>query len=283
MERGNHALISALVLISGVLLSTILGVFFYFRTDLSTAMATFAGLLGTTITLQIEALLRGRQSKELVTRHERLLARIESTNWLPDLLDRALAAYGQVGQNYQSGLVASLARRSFENCRMQLESLARGRYSTPDPDESPNSPVYPLTEQVKSTILATTAGFDLQWWQTSQSTRTYWKLNEEALKRGVVIKRVIIYHDWTSELEQLAQLQSSVGVQIMRVDERQLPTALRLNLVIWDNVCAMEPEYNSAGEWINTHFIFSDQDLALSQDRFKLIESCSEPWPQPLA
>lgn len=280
MEKDNHAHISALILISGVLLSTILGVFFYFRTDLSTAMATFAGLIGTTITLQVEALLRGRQSKELATRHQRVLARIESTSWLPDLLDRALIAYGQVEQNYRSELMIDLAHRSFENCRVQLESLARGRYSTPDPDESPNSPIYGLTEQVKNTILATTAGFDLEWWQHSLA-RTYWRLNEEALRRGVVIKRIIIYREWTAEMERLARSQSAAGVQIMRVDESQLPPALRLNLVIWDGVCAMEPEYNSVGEWISTHFNFGAQDLALSLDRYKLIESCSEPWPRP--
>jgi hypothetical protein len=175
--------------------------------------------------------------------------------------------------------VVGLARRTLEQCQAQLENLARGRYSTADADESPNSPVNRLTAQARGSILATSAGSDLQWWQYSQSTRGYWRLNREAMERGVIIRRILIYRTWTGELEQLAKQQHEAGVQILRVSEEQLPAPLRLNTVIWDDVCAMEPEYNSAGEWINTHFVFGAQDLALSLDRFKLIESCAEPWP----
>lgn len=283
MERDNHARISMLILVCGVVLSSGLGVFFYFRTDLSTALATFAGLIGTTITLQIESLLRARQARENATRHQRVLARLEATPWMPELLDRALAAYGVVEQSFKSGMAIGLARRAFENCQIQLEALARGRYSTPDPDESPNSPIYKLTEQIRTSMLATSVGGDLRWWLDTPATRNWWRLNLEALTRGVAIKRILIYHAWSDDLDRLARTQHEAGVLVMRVSEDELPAPLRLNLIIWDGSCALEPEYNFSGEWINATYTFAPQDLALALERFKLIESCAEPWPAPVA
>jgi len=68
VDRDNHHRISVIILVGGALISSGLGVFFYFRTDLSAALATFAGLIGTTVTLQIEVLLRSKQTRELETR-----------------------------------------------------------------------------------------------------------------------------------------------------------------------------------------------------------------------
>jgi hypothetical protein len=198
-----------------------------------------------------------------------------------ELLDRALAAYGLVEQNYKSSMAVALARRAFENCQTQLESLARGRYSTPDPDESPNSPIYKLTEGIHTSMVATSAGGDLLWWLDTPATRTWWRLNLEALERGVAIKRILIYHTWSDELDRLARTQQEAGVRVMRVCENELPAPLRLNLIIWDGSCALEPEYNFSGEWINATYTFAPQDLALALERFKLIESCAEPWPAP--
>lgn len=272
-----------MILVSGVVLSSLLGVFFYVRTDLSTALATFAGLIGTTITLQIESLLRARQAREQATRHQRVLARLEATPWMPEVLDRTLAAYGVVEQNFKASMAVELARRAFENCQTQLEALARGRYSTADPDESPNSPIYKLTERTHTSMLATSAGGDLQWWLDTPATRTWWRMNLEALGRGVAVKRILIYRTWSDELDLLARTQREAGVQVMRVSENDLPAPLRLNLIIWDDSCALEPEYNFSGEWINATYTFTPQNLALALERFKLIESCAEPWPAPAA
>jgi hypothetical protein len=278
VERDNHARISLLILVSGVVLSSVLGTFFYFRTDLSTALATFAGLIGITITLQIESLLRTRQDREQATRHQRLVARMESTAWLPDVLDRALGAYGLVEQKYGRGVVVELARQIFEDCQDRLEFLARGRYRTADPDESPKSPMRTLTEHLRTHLRATSAGEDLLWWQDALATRAYWQLNLEALQRGVSITRIFIYRAWSDDLDHLARAHHEAGVHVMRVQEDRLPRTSRLNLLIWDETCAMEPEYNSAGEWINSSFVFEPQDLVLMLDRFRLIESYAEPF-----
>jgi hypothetical protein len=283
MSRDSHAQTTMLTLVIGVALSTVLGVFFYFRTDLNAALASFAGLIGTTITLQVESLLRARQVREQATRHQRLIANMETAPWIPELLDRSLSAHSTITQTYGSTIALDLARKTFEDCQAQLEGLARGFYSTADPDESPNSPVLKLTERMRTSLLATSAGGDLDWWLAASGTRTYWRLNQEALRRGVTIKRIFIYRTWPDELDALAKAQQACGVQVLRVDENQLPPTLRLNLMIWDGVYGLEPKYNSSGEWVNTSFTFAAQDVALLLDRFKLIESCAEPWPNTTA
>jgi hypothetical protein len=279
MNRTNTGRFKAWTLVIGVALSSVLGAFFYFRTDLTTAIATFAGLVGTTITLQVELLLREREERDRASRQQRLLDRLEAIPWMPDLLDNAIGAYSAVEQAYGATMAVELARKAFEDCRIRVEELQRGHYVTSDADEAPNSPVHALTERLRESLLATSSGDDIAWWLAPSLSRNYWRLNTEALKRGVTIKRVFIYRDWTGPLDALALAQFEAGVQVSRVSEYQLPPILRLNLVIWDERCGLEPRHNAAGEWIASSFTFAARDLALLLDRFRLIESFAERWP----
>lgn len=277
--RGNDRS-PMLTLVIGVTLSTVLGVFFYFKTDLTTAVATFAGLVGTTITLQIESLLQERQSRESASRQQEFMRQIESTPWMPDLLNQAVDSYASIARTYGgTATVLGLAYKAFEDCRTQLSELQRGRYITPDPDESPNSPTHVLTDRLQHTLLATSSGDDISWWLDSSLSRVYWQRNIEAMKRGVTIKRIFIYRDWTAEIESLVEAQHAAGVHIFRVAENRLPAALCLNIVLWDDVCALEPRHNSAGEWIASSFTFAAHELSLLHSRFALIESFAEKWP----
>lgn len=279
MDRQTQTRSGILILVSGVALSTVLGVVFYFRTDLNTALATFAGLIGTTITLQVESLVRSHRTHEATTRQQRLVAQMESTAWMPELLDHSLGAFNAIERTHGSGMPVELAREIFEDCRHRLEELRRGRYAGGEADESPRSAYYRLTERLHTGMLATSAGSDLDWWQDPAANRILWRLNEQALRRGVSIKRIFIYRTWTDELDAVAKTHQAAGVQVMRVAENQLPPTLRLNLVIWDAACAHEPQYNTAGDWITSTFTFAEQDLAVMLDRFTQIESQAEPWP----
>jgi hypothetical protein len=279
MGRGTRTRSAMLTLVIGVVLSCALAVFFYFRTDLSTAFATFAGLIGTTITLQVESLRRERQEREQATRDQRLIAQMETAPWMPELLDRTLSAYSAVVQNYGSTMAVELSRKALENCQVQLEDLARGLYITQDTEESPNSPFYRLTERLHTSLLTTSAGADIEWWLDATRTRTYWRLNQEALKRGVTIKRIFMYRTWSNALDALATAQHAHGVQVLRVNESELPSALRLNLTVWDGQTGLEAKYNSAAEWTGNVFNFTAQDVTLLLQQIKLIEARAEPWP----
>lgn len=67
-------------LLSGVALSTVLSVVFYFRSDLNTTLAAFAGPIGITITLQVESLVRAHRIHEAVTRQQGMVAQMEATS-----------------------------------------------------------------------------------------------------------------------------------------------------------------------------------------------------------
>jgi hypothetical protein len=139
--------------------------------------------------------------------------------------------------------------------------------------------VYALTERVTRTLWSTNARGDIAWWLDPASSRTYWRLNLDALRRGIAIKRIFIYEEWTPALDALARFQHERGVCVLRVSEDQLPSSLRLNTIIWDGNCGYEPVYSPSGERIGSSFTFASQDLAVMHDKFKLIESCSEAYP----
>jgi hypothetical protein len=209
-----------------------------------------------------------------------MVRRIESLPWMPEWLDEALGAMDVVEHGYGATMAADLARNAFDDALAQLADLRRGHYNTPDDDDSPRSPVHALTRRLSRSLLTTSAGTDLDWWLRDSSNRsTYWMLNEQALRRGVAVERIFIYRDWSDELDTLARTQHDAGVRVLRVSQDLLPVALRVNITLWDEACGFELRGNSAGEVIGQHFTFAAQDLASMLDRFKLIESCAQPWP----
>jgi hypothetical protein len=280
MDRQSRTTSQVLTLVAGIAVSTALGVFFYVKTDVATALATLAGLIGTVITLQVESIVHARHLHEEGQRQQLLARRVEAIAGMSELLDHSLSAYGSIEQTYAGTMVPRrLARKAFEDCLSTLRDLQRGHYRTPDSEESPNSPFYALTEQAQRSLLATTARSDIEWWLNTRLSHNYWRLNQEALARGVSITRIIMYQDWTDEIDFLAKKHHEAGVRVMRVVEDQLPPTLRQNLVVWDGASAWEPHYNAIGEWIESSFTFASQDVALMLDRLKMIESCAEPYP----
>ena len=129
MQRRGSRKSERLALIAGVVLSAVLGVFFYIRTDVATAMATCAGLVGIVITLQVESALRERRLADELTRQRRLISRVESIGWLPDLLDEALGALDEIERRRAGTVAAELARKAFTAFLAQARDLRRGRYS----------------------------------------------------------------------------------------------------------------------------------------------------------
>lgn len=263
----------------GAVLSVVVSIFFYIRTDTPTALATFAGLLVVTITLQVETIFRERQDLERETRQQRLVLRVESLPWLADWLDQAAGSMESIENSYGGTMAVNLARAAFRECQAQLADLRRGHYATSDEDESPRSPVRALTENLSKSLLATSVGEDINWWlQESSHRNVYWSLNEQALRRGVTVERIFIYRDWTSEVEKAAKLQHDSGVHVWRVREDHLPQTLRINIMLWDGVCGLEFHSNSAGTAIGQRFTFEREDLELMIDRFNLIKSSARLW-----
>lgn len=281
MARSN-GVTQAWTLAVGTSSSVGLGVLFYFKTDLTTALASFAGLIGITITLQVDFLLRERAEREVATRQQRLMRGIEAVVWLPDLLDQAIGALTAIEDDYDGTMAVDLARRAFEACLAQLKDLRRGHYFSADGDPSPSSPVTELNERVQHSIMASNSAADLGWWLgTSFGRDEYWRSNQRALARGVKITRIFIYETWSAEMDALARTQHAEGVRVMRVAVDLLPRTLRDSFVVWDGRCSYQDRVNGAGEWLGQDFTFAPQDVDLMIDHFKNIESTAELWPPP--
>ena len=263
----------------GAILSVVVSIFFYLHTEVPDALATLAGLIVVTITLQVETIFRERQDLEQETRQQRLVLRMESMPWLADWLDHATDSMEAIEHSYGGTMAVNLARAAFRECQAQLADLRRGHYATSDEDESPRSPVRALTENLTTSLLATSVGEDINWWLRESSNRkVYWSLNEQALRRGVNVERVFIYRDWTSDVEKVAKLQHDSGVRVWLVREDHLPQTLRINIMLWDGVCGLEFHSNSGGTAIGQRFTFEREDLVLMIDRFNLIKSSARLW-----
>jgi len=278
MQRRGQSNSERLALIVGVILSAVLGVFFYIKTDVATAMATYAGLVGIVITLQIESALRERRLADELTRQQRLVSRVESIGWLPDLLDEALDALDEIERKRPGTVGADLARRAFTAFVAQTRDLRRGRYST-TLEGVALALVRELTERTQHNIRGTSpVSGNLQWWQTAQG-QAYWRGNLEALRRGVAIHRIFVYQTWNDQLAALIEAQRASGVRTLRVAAEKLPPTLRVNLSIWDDAAGLERRGNSVGDLIDSDYVFAPPDVQTMLERYTTIESYAEPWP----
>jgi hypothetical protein len=278
-RRGSKS--ERLALIAGVVLSAVLGVFFYIKTDVATAMATYAGLVGIVITLQVESALRERRLAEELTRQQRLVNRVESIGWLPDLLDQALNALDEIEREQAGTVAADLARKAFAAFLAQTRDLRRGRYST-TLESVAVVLVHELTERAQHTLRGTIPGSDnpeyLQWWQSVRG-QAYWRGDLEALRRGVAIHRVFLYQTWNDQLAALIEAQRASGVHTLRVAVEKLPPTLRVNLSIWDEAAGLERRGNAVGDLIDSDYVFTPPDVKAMIERYTMIESYAEPWP----
>lgn len=261
--------------VAGVLISSGIGAFFYFRTDAKAAFATFAGLLGTAIALQVEMILQSRGRADVQTRQQEMIADIESTSWLPETLEKLLSSVRVVERIYGDTMVPRLAHEAFEDCLGRIRSLQRGHYETPYGDMLL---MYALLEQARESVLATSVSSDdLAWW-SSPHGETYLRLHCEAMRRGVSIQRIFIYDRWTEKHERLARMQHEHGVKMLCVKRSELPPELRLEVIIWDRRVGYEARLNSVGETIVNHYTFAEQDVGVMLNQYRMMESCAKPW-----
>ena len=271
--------VSLATLLIGTVLSAAMGVFFYYRTDLNAAFATFAGLLGTAITLQVEMIGHRYREDSMRTKQQRLIASLDRTRWAFDLLEKMMSSIEDINQQ-RSKVLDELAHRSMEDCIQNLNNLASGRFENKYDDFWL---LFTLTENAERSIRTTSFGrLDLEWW-SSAGGQAYWRLQCRAIERGITVRRIFIFDDWTAAHEKLVEMQRSRGVHTMRVKATDLPLELRIDVILWDEKCVYQTRLNSAASSsgsaaINT-YDFTPRTISLINNRYELIESCAEAWP----
>ncbi|MFC3381567.1 hypothetical protein [Couchioplanes azureus] len=201
---------------------------------------------------------------------------LDEAPWVQIAVRDALDAAVNIEAKYAGTMATVLCRKIMDDCLDQLRDLQRGHFEAPFDD---NWLVYALTERTKDRLLATSVEeVDLKWWQ-SAAGHTYWRLHREALARGIRVQRIFIYRDWTDDHETLARRQRDAGVRTLRVQRDQLSADLRVDMILWDDVCGYQSRVNSSGEAITNNYTFDKYDLNQMLDQYKIIESCAEEWP----
>ena len=98
------------------------------------------------------------------------------------------------------------------------------------------------------------------WWHTPTG-QEYWRLNLDALARGVSITRVFVCDRVRAELAALIDIQRRAGVTVKVVDRRDVDPALHLNLVVWDGRRAWEGRMNARGDIVANVFLVNQAEV----------------------
>jgi hypothetical protein len=258
----------------GVVTSVGIGVVFYIYSDINTAFGVFAGLLGIDLTLQVQAMASNQRAVMAEARYKRIVDAIERIQWMPDVIDKMLQSAIRVEHQYGKTPAAEAFRNSFQNCLALLADLERGHFTAAYGDLSMT---YSLTKSCKKTLWATSVqDIDFTWWVSPRS-QTYWTLQQDAIRRGVVVIRLFVYHDLTEELRRLVDVQRTAGVDVRLVRRDLLPPQLRTDMVIWDESCAYETRSNASGEPVLNFYTVSPQDVQTMIQQFQRILSNAEP------
>ena len=81
-KRVRESGVQLAILIVGFAVSVGLGIIFYIKADIATALATFALILGGLLTLQVEATFRRIREEQTHTEQDRFIALLETEPWL---------------------------------------------------------------------------------------------------------------------------------------------------------------------------------------------------------
>lgn len=267
-----------LPLVAGTTLSIGLGALFYFRTDLKTAVAAFAGLLGVAIALQLELLLQSRHMVATQRRRELIAARIEEIDWLPQIVDDNLKALQAIRDGRPVPLVTTLAKMELESCAERLRDLQRGFLTDRQSQEVDIMDM--LTLGAKVQLRATSGPAELTWWLGPEAS-FYLRRQTEAVRRGVAVERIFIYEDWSDVLDEICRRQRNLGIKVLRVEAKRLKGIRNPDLIIWDDSCAFSVEYNAVGAWVNSRFTFVSTEIRKLDSTFEIVKSAAEELPPP--
>ncbi|MCG5216286.1 hypothetical protein [Streptosporangium sp. KLBMP 9127] len=268
------------VLIIGTSLSIVLAVIFYVREDAAQALGTVAGLIGGVITLQIQTLLREQRRIDHETRVGAMVATIEKIAWLSDLMEPMLRAAKHVEREFKDTPAEAACRAAFEECLRTLADLERGHFRAPYGDNSVFHGL--ITNSRRSMCVTSVPSVDLDWWLEPVG-RQYWQAQVDALKRGIEIRRVFIYQEWSDALDALAREQVAAGVKVRRVHIDRLPPHMRVITGVWDDSCGHELSYTAGGEAVHDTFTVSPPDLERLMRQFEMIERSAVELDEPTA
>lgn len=243
------------VAVIGILLSVSLSLALDLTNAATGVESLLAGLMGTTISLLVDALVRAERRFEL-------RSLMSGEPWLTSAVAPIVQGTREATENFPGTRVAAEARQRFDRFVVETGQLRVGRIVRPAADYQD---MFAATRECRSRLDALSnvmprASGELSWW-TGEVGRHYWSLNLDALRRGVRITRVFAYAEMTDELRDLLDRQRRAGVRVGLLPWRAVDPSLHLNLIVWDGTSAWEARMSAHGEISENHFTVNPDDL----------------------
>lgn len=261
-RRSNVSLV-----VAGGVASTALAVIPVVITSAPAILGLIVGLLGVSITLLIELIIRMERQNHLTSRAQQL---VDVFNKAPTIADDVEHAVETAGAVLRGGLplYSEAVEQASAEFRQKLEELSRGDYHVKI------TSVALLTSQARTTkasIKATSIVTMNENWWISPAGAEYWEENVRALERGVRISRVYIFEGARSaQMTDLMAQQAKAGVSVYHIDKSVLDSELHIDVVIFDDRGVYEIEPGVRG---NSKRMFKTNpvDVRIASQRFEQI------------
>jgi hypothetical protein len=202
-----------------------------------------------------------------------MASRIESLPGMLEIVDSILASTAVVERDYRNTAATVASKRILAACMEDLKRLEQGHILT---DYEDISILMDQIAQTRTSVRATSLQeIDLRWWLSTLGRR-YSASMVEAINRGVHVERIFIYNDWNSDLDRLANEQYDTGVHVLKVRRDELPSPLRIDMIVWDGRCAYEAQVSEPGGAHRNSFRLNKEDVDRKIATFNTIYDLAE-------
>jgi hypothetical protein len=248
-------------------LATTVVVFFVADDDLGglkDLVTACIGLLGLTISLQLETLFRIAERARTRERYGRLLEGVED---YPDLLPLATETLEASVKTLKQTSIPQFEREVFNilgHARFRLQELAQGRLRT---DGSDNTLVLGRFAQAETTMQGTTDEGDTRWWRQEDGQR-FTELSKALIAKGVRVERLwILAKQPSDDLLDLIDEHAQLGIEVfvVRSDQVGLDRRLLVNLTIMDTAFLQQDLPNKEGQAVE--YLYSENAVDLERAR----------------
>lgn len=264
------------ILIIGAVTSVIAPVVLYQRGS-GADFSLLVGLIIFVVTLQLQLILTDKDRLNRETLYGKIAAALESTPNSAADARTILDSMERAEQRFHRSPVQDTYRFVLRRISGELAELSEGWMSLPP---SEKRLILGITQRARHFLHAVTVeGPNPAFWN-SGTGRLYVEAQRDAIGRGVEIKRVVVFSDWSPQLDQLAQEQRKMGVQIYRVNVQLLTDPHdRVNIAVWDNFCGFETTSTPDGDTIANRFTIREAEIDRLAETFERVWAVREEIP----
>lgn len=225
------------VIIIGTLISVFIATVLYI-TEIDPIASFSFGLLGIAVSLLIDLTARVTSLEIRTLKTLNLSQKLLKDRWFFNRLVNLIAAWEKLNNENYPSLFTELAHLHFQNIHDELIEIASGSMTA---DATDFRMLTILVSEAQKTLKGTsivTADF----WEQNPVGQNYWRLNVEALGRGVKITRIFIIKEITPKFKALMKKMLDKGVRIYYILENEVPPELCVDFVVSDENLVVKSE-----------------------------------------